>query len=310
MDNSSIVDTFVESVLFRKSVLLANAELRIEPVGNVLQLWSKQDGLLSSASLSSATPFFKVKSQGCHSILLHDTLIAHQVLPTELTPVNGYYAYEPAKVPKGCKLNCKDGLLFLQAWWTYKTKDAQVGNLGMLLWHDQAWHPIQYVECDRGMLKVSVWSKEISLHPEHRVAWLQKIRSSMTEHLNGASDAFMLATVTNPSEQRYMTTATKYIGNYLVEAGLISSAQVSLILSDQATTKMRFGEIVVNRGWLKTQTIEFLMAHVISPKQNALRFEEIDLEPRQLEPRQLEPERSHLLQEQSVSVHSRETFVL
>jgi hypothetical protein len=305
MDNASIVDTFVESTLFRKSVLLSNAELRIEPVGNALQLWSKQDGLLLSANLSSATPLFKVKSQGCHSILLHDTLIAHQVLPTELTPVNGYYLYELADVPKGCKLNCKDGLLFLQAWWTYKTKDAQVGNFGMLLWHDQAWHPIQYVECDRGMLKVSVWSKEISIHPEHRVAWLQKIRSSLPEHLNGASDAsFALATVTNSSEQRYVTTATKYIGNYLVEAGLISSAQVSLILSDQATTKMRFGEIVVNRGWLKTQTIEFLMAHVVLPKQNALHFEDINLEPRQLE-----PERSHL-QEQSISVHSRETFVL
>jgi hypothetical protein len=304
MDNASIVDTFVESVLLRKSVWLANAELRIEPVGNVLQLWSKQDGLLSSASLSSATPLFKVKSQGCHSILLHDTLIAHQVLPTELAPANGYYAYKPANVPKGCKLNCKDGLLFLQAWWTYKTKDAQVGNVGMLLWHDQVWHPIQYVECDRGMLKVSVWFKEISIHPEHRVAWLQKVRSSLSEHPNEASDAFTIATVTNPSEQRYMTTATKYIGNYLVEAGLISSAQVSLILSDQATTKMRFGEIVVSRGWLKTQTIEFLMAHVILPKQNALHFEDIDLEPRQLE-----PERSHL-QEQSVSVHSRETFVL
>jgi hypothetical protein len=309
MDNASIVDTFVESALFRKSVLLSNAELRIEPVGTVLQLWSKQDGLLLSANLSSATPLFKVKAQGCYSILLHDTLIAHQVLPTELAPANGYYLYEPADVPKGCKLNCKDGLLFLQAWWTYKTKDAQVGNFGMLLWHDQAWHPIQYVECDRGMLKVSIWSKEIGIHPEHRVAWLQKIRSSTSEPLNGASDAsFALDTVTHPSEQR-MTSAAKYIGNYLVEAGLISSAQVSLILSDQATTKMRFGEIVVNRGWLKTQTIEFLMAHVILPKQNDMHFEDINLEPRQLEPRQLAPERSHL-NEQSISVHSRETFVL
>jgi hypothetical protein len=304
MDNASIVDTFVESVIFRKSVLLANAELRIEPVGNILQLWSKQDGLLSSASLPSAAPFFKVKAQGCHSILLHDTLIAHQVLPTEFAPANGYYAYEPANVPKGCKLNCKDGLLFLQAWWTYKTKDAQVGNLGMLLWHNQAWHPIQYVECDHGMLKVSVWSKEIDIHPEHRVAWLQKIRPSIPEHLNGASDAFALATVPNPSEQRDMTLATKYIGNYLVEAGLISPAQVNLILSDQATTNMRFGEIVVSRGWLKTQTIEFLMAHVISPRQNTLRFENINFEPKQLE-----PERKHL-KEQSVSVHNRETFVL
>jgi hypothetical protein len=304
MDNASIVDTFVESVLFRKSVLLANAELRIEPVGNVLQLWSKQDGLLSSASLSSAMPLFKVKAQGCHSILLHDTLIAHQVLPTELAPENGYYAYALADVPEGCKLNCKDGLLFLQAWWTYKTKDAQVGNLGMLLWHDLAWHPIQYVECDRGMLKVSVWSKEIGIHPEHRVTWLQKIRSSVSEHLNGASDAFTLATVPNPSEQRDMTTATKYIGNYLVEAGLISPAQVNLILSDQATTKMRFGEIVVSRGWLKTQTIEFLMAHVILPRQSALGFEDINFEPKQLE-----PERSRL-KDQSVSIHNRETFVL
>jgi hypothetical protein len=304
MDNASIVRTFVESVLNRKSALLANVDLRIEPVGNVLQLWSKQDGLLSSASLTNANPHFKVKSQGSDSILLHDTLIAQQVLPTELAPVNGYYEYEPANVPKGYKLNCKDGLLFLQAWWAYQTKEAQVGTVSMLLWHDQVWHPIQYVECDRGILKVSVWSKEIRLQPEHRVVWLQKIRCSVSEHFNGASDGFTLATATNSLEQRYTSTATKYIGNYLVEAGLISSAQVSLILSDQATTKMRFGEIVVSRGWLKTQTVEFLMAHVILPKQSALGFEDINHGPRQLE-----PERSHL-KEQSVSVHSRETFVL
>ncbi|MGA7932313.1 MAG: hypothetical protein WCA35_01915, partial [Kovacikia sp.] len=177
MDNASIVGSFVESVLTRKSALLSNSDLRIEPVGNVLQLWSKQDGLLSSASLTNDTPLFKVKSHGCHIILLHDTLIAQQVLPTELAPVNGYYEYEPADVPKGYKLNCKDGLLFLQAWWAYQTKDAQAGTLGMLLWHDQTWHPIQYLECDRGRLKVSVWSKEILIQPEHRVVWLQKIRS-------------------------------------------------------------------------------------------------------------------------------------
>jgi hypothetical protein len=54
-----------------------------------------------------------------------------------------------------------------------------------------------------------------------------------------------------------------------VEAGLLTPAQVDVALNDQKLTGMRFGEILATRGWVKQQTIEYLMQKVILPEQQA-----------------------------------------
>lgn len=56
------------------------------------------------------------------------------------------------------------------------------------------------------------------------------------------------------------------MGHYLVEAGLLSIAQVEMILRDQEYTELRFGEIAALRGWVKQETVEFLMKRVILPE--------------------------------------------
>lgn len=70
----------------------------------------------------------------------------------------------------------------------------------------------------------------------------------------------------------------KPIGAYLVEAGLLTDAQVGVALADQTTTSMQFGEVVVTRGWLKEQTIEYLMQKVILPERSAQKQTYADLE--------------------------------
>jgi hypothetical protein len=63
----------------------------------------------------------------------------------------------------------------------------------------------------------------------------------------------------------------KPLGAYLVEAGLLTDAQVGVALADQGTTFLPFGEIVVTRGWVKEQTIEYLMQKVIIPERSVER---------------------------------------
>lgn len=58
------------------------------------------------------------------------------------------------------------------------------------------------------------------------------------------------------------------IGTYLVEAGLLTDAQVGVALADQNVTALPFGEIVVARGWVKEQTVEFIMERVIKPERS------------------------------------------
>lgn len=57
---------------------------------------------------------------------------------------------------------------------------------------------------------------------------------------------------------------------YLVEAGLITPAQVELALNDQKVDRRRLGEILADRGWVKPSTIEYLMKKVVLPEQRAV----------------------------------------
>jgi hypothetical protein len=56
---------------------------------------------------------------------------------------------------------------------------------------------------------------------------------------------------------------TKRMGGYLVDAGLLTKAQVDVTLCDQQATGMRFGDILVERGWIARKTIEYISDKVI-----------------------------------------------
>jgi hypothetical protein len=75
------------------------------------------------------------------------------------------------------------------------------------------------------------------------------------------------------SNQMAQTGALKYrkrLGDYLVEAGLLTKSQVDVALNDQQMTEMKFGEILAARGWVKQQTVEFLMTKVVLPERRAI----------------------------------------
>ena len=72
------------------------------------------------------------------------------------------------------------------------------------------------------------------------------------------------------SNKRY-----KFIGEYLIEAGLLTEAQVGVALTDQYSSTMTFGEIVATRGWVKPQTIEYLMKKIIEPERKTILSSEL-----------------------------------
>ncbi|MGV0023424.1 hypothetical protein [Phormidesmis priestleyi] len=66
----------------------------------------------------------------------------------------------------------------------------------------------------------------------------------------------------------------KRLGAYLVEAGLLTPAQIDVALNDQKImSDMRFGEVLVARGWIKQQTLDYLMKKIIEPEQRAVKHE-------------------------------------
>jgi hypothetical protein len=306
MDNVSLIRSFAESAIAGQSVLLANVELRIEPIGDSLQLWSKQEGMVASARSIHDGPLISVKDTARHWSDLHGTLLLNGYLPTQPGLASGFYQYEAADIPKGYDVHYTDGLVFLQAWWRYQ-QQADPGLMGMLLWSQRTWQPIRTVECEDGYLTVSGWGNEVVLQPAQRIIWLIKAtvaapapeKLSTTAELSlsdGESVSTTLLPLVNPA---------KCIGNYLVEAGLLSTAQVDVILLDQASTGLRFGEIVVSRGWLKEQTIEYLMKHLIAPQQSTPTTPHVAVEEL---PSPRPPRRS--VDPSPGSVHDRETLVV
>jgi len=71
----------------------------------------------------------------------------------------------------------------------------------------------------------------------------------------------------------------KRLGSYLVEAGLLTQVQIDVALADQAATGMRFGDILVLRGWIKEQTVEYFMNKLILPEREVAKANSLPPEP-------------------------------
>ncbi len=70
--------------------------------------------------------------------------------------------------------------------------------------------------------------------------------------------------------------AVRPLGSYLIEAGLLTNAQVDVALNDQLMVEdMRFGEVLVARGWIKQQTLDYLINKIIEPEQESARRHEL-----------------------------------
>jgi hypothetical protein len=60
----------------------------------------------------------------------------------------------------------------------------------------------------------------------------------------------------------------KRLGDYLVEAHLVTSAHIEVALRDQELTGYRLGDILVLRGWVKRELVEWVVEHKLLPERN------------------------------------------
>ncbi|MEM9275745.1 MAG: hypothetical protein AAGA80_22725, partial [Cyanobacteria bacterium P01_F01_bin.143] len=58
----------------------------------------------------------------------------------------------------------------------------------------------------------------------------------------------------------------KPIGYYLQEAYLIDARQIEIVLEEQKQTKLLFGELIVDKGWLKEKTLNFFLKYFAKAK--------------------------------------------
>lgn len=274
MDDLELLQSFVSSYLSGQPTLLSNSDLRVEPISGTLQLLAKTEGLVATAKLDGEQRFTSIRYKSSFWPQLHEAMIAQKCLPIRQSKIAGFYEYEPVEIPDHYHVRFTDSLDLLQTWWSYKKNDKQLALMSLLILHRGIWYPIRDVHCEHGTLTIQTSGYQTEIYPLDMLVWLQKIEQPTPSSFISSKNKSRASHNSEKSEQYHSShrraVAThspdsKRIGGYLIEAGLLSPAQVEVVLSDQELTGMRFGEILVSRGWLKSQTIEFLFHNVILP---------------------------------------------
>lgn len=105
--------------------------------------------------------------------------------------------------------------------------------------------------------------------PPLGVQEMQPISSSSLEAKDNPGNLSSKSTTQNDFSATVHTNV-KRLGDYLVEAGLLTEAHIETALSEQEITGMRLGEALVQKGCIKQQTIEYLMKNVVLPDRAVL----------------------------------------
>lgn len=278
MNNHELYQVFVSSFLSGRPALLSNSELRVEPIGDTLQLLAKTEGLVATAKLSGEQRYSSIRCKSSFWLPLHKAMTKQKCLPVRPSKISGFHEYEPVEIPKGYGVHFTSSLDLLQTWWSYKKEDRQRSLMNLLVLYQGILYPIQDLVCEQGAITIQTSAFQRQINPLDILCWAKKIKQSPPPQPPKRKKQVKTTQPTNrphrpkqrssmyrrPDVSKY--SGSKRIGGYLVDAGLLSLAQVEVVLSDQELTGMRFGEILVTRGWLKSQTIEFLFHNVILPQ--------------------------------------------
>lgn len=109
--------------------------------------------------------------------------------------------------------------------------------------------------------------------PRRAAEILVKIKDRFVALAGDRATAESLLEVPAAKKRPHDDSYTKRLGDYLVEAELVTPAQIEVALADQRATGARLGDILVARGWVRKGTIEFIMERVVLPDRRTAQLE-------------------------------------
>jgi hypothetical protein len=110
-------------------------------------------------------------------------------------------------------------------------------------------------------LVTKVIASERQLKKVNSLSFVDHLESQWTNDLTPSSTPVTTASVSEPFMR---------LGDYLLEAALVDTEQLQAAIEEQklATASMPLGQIMARKGWIKQQTIEYLMEKVVLPGRN------------------------------------------
>lgn len=110
-------------------------------------------------------------------------------------------------------------------------------------------------------LVTKVIASERQLKKVNSLSFVDHLESQWTNDLTPSSTPVTTASVSEPFMR---------LGDYLLEAALVDTEQLQAAIEEQklATASMPLGQIMARKGWIKQQTIEYLMEKIVLPGRN------------------------------------------
>lgn len=98
----------------------------------------------------------------------------------------------------------------------------------------------------------------------------EKLVSSSSLGANDQPDKLFSKHISQNNSSANTRTSIKRLGDYLLDAGLLTQERLEVALSEQKLTRMRLGEILAQKGWIKQETIEYIVKNVVLRDQSVL----------------------------------------
>lgn len=101
-------------------------------------------------------------------------------------------------------------------------------------------------------LEVALWDQ--THYWDLRLGEILDLRGWVNQQTSDFFVTHFLTTQVESEQQR--------LGFYLKEASLLSNEQILSIVEQQLQSHCKFGELAVQSGWLRQQTLDFLLTHL------------------------------------------------
>ncbi len=174
--------SLLRQYLRQESTLLANPNLRVQPVADAVQLLSRTGELLASAKFNSLPARVSIRPDSDYEPLLKKLLLAHSFLPTGQCEDHQFYCYQYHPIPEGYTLNATPAMALWKSWWGKRRRFlGNASQTDLLLFTRQKWYPVREMVCDKGSLFIKTWAGETAHTAEDLVVWLEQSKQEEEE---------------------------------------------------------------------------------------------------------------------------------
>ncbi|MEM6520692.1 MAG: hypothetical protein AAF892_04855 [Cyanobacteria bacterium P01_D01_bin.71] len=172
LDDFSLLQLFVSGDVN----LEANANFRVEPLGQLRQLLTTRGMLLATANAQALPPYIQLRAGTKYADTLHQTLLDYDFVPVDLANRNKVIRYEHHPVPAGFSHTCDVARHLWRKWWKRpdRFRNYQSNNTGFMILQSGKWHAIQEIVLSRSILYITTADGESILQGDDQAIWLEQ----------------------------------------------------------------------------------------------------------------------------------------